>query len=158
MAEHYVWLDEDGEIRSNRFMGNFQPEAIDTLIGCDTSTAMFATCEFGRKVRDLTAARVREHADITIEKQAEIIRAKNAIIEQLETKHTEQTATLLREEQRSVWLETVLRYVMHKLSLTSIIHGSHRERDNELRGIVRDINFKMSLWSQPPQDMDDIPF
>jgi hypothetical protein len=158
MAEHYVWLDEDGEIRSNRFMGNFQPEAIDTLIGCDTSTAMFATCEFGRKVRDLTAARVREHADITIEKQAEIIRAKNAIIEQLETKYTEQTATLLREEQRSTWLETVLRYIMYKLSLISIVHGSHRVRDAELRAMVRDINFKMTLWSQPPQDMDDIPF
>ena len=154
MAEHYVWLDEDGEIRSNRFMGNFQPEAIDTLVGCDTSTAMFATCEFGRKVRDLTAARVRDEVEAIINKQAEIIRGKNAIIEQLETKHT----ALLQEEQRSTWLETVLRYVMHKLSLISIIHGSHRERDNELRGIVRDINFKMSLWSQPPQDMDDIPF
>lgn len=66
--------------------------------------------------------------------------------------------TLQREEARSAWLETILRYVMYKIALATIVYGTHRERTLEMLSLVRDINFKMSIWSMEKSDMDDIPF
>lgn len=138
---YHVWVDSYGVVRNNRF-GCAVPDGV-RVFKTETLKDVY-------ELMEIAALALAEQGKL----QEKALNEKAAIITELE----QDRKRLLREEERSAWLETILRYVMYKIALATIIYGTHRDRTLEMLSLVRDINFKMSIWSMDKSEMDDIPF